>query len=59
MLKELVQELNQILTDVETLTNENRELKAEKETISSQLLAANESFDGGILFSKENYGKIY
>ena len=43
MLKELVQELNQILTDVETLTNENRELKTEKETISSQLLIANES----------------
>lgn len=43
MLKELVQELNQILTQVETLTNENRELKTEKETINSQLLATNES----------------
>ena len=43
MLKELIQELNQILTEVETLTKENRELKTEKETISSQLLIANES----------------
>ena len=43
MLKELVQELNQILTDVEALTKENGELKTEKETINSQLLAANES----------------
>ena len=38
MLNELVQELNQNLTNIETLTNENREIKAEKETISSQLL---------------------
>ena len=30
MLKELAQELNQILTDVETLTKENKELKIEK-----------------------------
>ena len=43
MLKELVQELNQILIEVETLTKQNKELKVEKETISSQLLAANES----------------
>ena len=43
MLKELVQELNQILTEVETLTKENRELKTEKETISSKLLTTNES----------------
>ena len=43
MLKELVQELNQNLTSIETLTKENGELKTEKETISSQLLAANES----------------
>ena len=33
MLIELVQELNQILTGVETLTKENKELKAEKETL--------------------------
>ena len=32
MLKELVQELNQILTDVEALTKENGELKTEKKT---------------------------
>ena len=43
MLKELVQELNQNLTNIESLTKENRELKIEKETISSQLSAANES----------------
>ena len=43
MLKELAQELNQILIEVETLTNENRELEIEKETINSQLLAVNES----------------
>ena len=30
MLNELVQELNQNLTNIETLTNENREIKAEK-----------------------------
>ena len=42
MLKELVQELNQILIEVETLTRENEELKAEKEIINSQLLATNE-----------------
>ena len=38
MLKELVQELNQILINVENLTKENRELKTEKETINSQFL---------------------
>ena len=43
MLKELAQELNEILRAVETLTNENRELKVEKETINSQLLVTNES----------------
>ena len=43
MLKELVQELNQILIEVESLTRENKELKTEKETISSQLLTTNES----------------
>ena len=30
MLIELVQELNQTLTEIETLTRENEELKAEK-----------------------------
>ena len=35
MLKELVQELNQILTEVETLTKENEELRTEKETVNS------------------------
>ena len=43
MLKELVQELNEILGTVEALTKENGELKTEKETINSQLLATNES----------------
>ena len=43
MLIEFVQELNQILTEVETLTRENSELKAEKETFDSQLLEVNES----------------
>ena len=43
MLIEFVQELNQILTEVETLRRENGELKTEKETISSQLLTTNES----------------
>ena len=37
MLIELVQELNQTLTEVETLRRENGELKAEKETFNSQL----------------------
>lgn len=35
MLKELVQELNQILTEVEILAIENSELRTEKETINS------------------------
>ena len=35
MLKELAQELNEILRTVETLTKENGELKIEKETINS------------------------
>ena len=43
MLKELVQELNEILGAVEALTKENKELKIEKETVNSQLLTANES----------------
>ena len=43
MLKELVQELNQILTEVDTLTKENKELKTKKETINSKLLTTNES----------------
>ena len=43
MLKELVQELNQILIEVENLRRENGELKTEKETINSQLLTTNES----------------
>ena len=43
MLKELAQELNEILRTVETLTNENRELKVEKETMGSQLLAGDEA----------------
>ena len=43
MLIELVQELNQTLTNIETLTKENGELKNEKETISSQLSVADES----------------
>ena len=43
MLKELVQELSQNLTNIETLTKKNGELKTEKEIISSQLLTANES----------------
>ena len=43
MLKELVQELNQILTQVETLTRDNGELKTEKETFNAQLAEVNES----------------
>ena len=43
MLKELVQELNQNLANIKALTKENGKLKTEKETINSQLLAANES----------------
>ena len=41
MLIEFVQELNQILTEVETLRMENGELKAEKETFNSQLAEVN------------------
>lgn len=43
MLKELVQELSQILTVVENLTNENEELKVKQSTLNSQLLETNES----------------
>lgn len=45
MLIELVQELNQTLIEIETLTRENRKLKAEKETFNSQLTEANESLN--------------
>ena len=45
MLKELAQELNQILTKVDTLTKENEELKAEKETFNSQLTEANRALN--------------
>ena len=45
MLKEFVQELNQTLTEVETLTRENGKLKAEKETFNSQLTEANRSLN--------------
>ena len=44
MLKELVQELSQILTVVENLTNENEELKVKQSTLNSQLLETNESY---------------
>ena len=43
MLKELVQELSQILTVVENLTNENEELKVKQSTLNSQVLETNES----------------
>ena len=42
MLIEFAQELNQILTEVETSKRENEELKAEKETFDSQLTEVNE-----------------
>ena len=42
MLKELVQELNQNLANIEALTKETGKLKTEKESINSQLLAVNE-----------------
>ena len=45
MLKELVQELNQILIKVEALTKENGELKTEKETINSQLAEVNRTLN--------------
>ena len=38
MLIEFAQELKRILTEVETLTRENEELKAEKETFNSHLI---------------------
>ena len=52
MLKELVQELNQNLANIEALTKENGKLKTEKETINSQLLAANESLRAAL---EKNY----
>ena len=42
---EFAQELNQILTEVETLTRENEELKAEKETFNSQLTEVNRTLN--------------
>ena len=45
MLIELVQELNQILTEVETLRRENKELKVEKETFNSQLAEVNRTLN--------------
>ena len=45
MLIEFAQELNQILTEVETLTRENKELKAEKETFNSQLAEVNRTLN--------------
>ena len=45
MLIELVQELNQILTEVETLRRENKELKVEKETLNSQLVEVNRTLN--------------
>ena len=45
MLIEFVQELNQILTEVETLRRENGELKAEKETFNSQLTEVNRTLN--------------
>ena len=45
MLVEFAQELNQILTEVETLKRENEELKAEKETFNSQLTEINRTLN--------------
>lgn len=45
MLIEFSQELNQILTEVETLTRENEELKAKKETFNSQLTEVNRTLN--------------
>ena len=45
MLIEFAQELNQILTEVETLKRENEELKAEKETFNSQLTEVNRTLN--------------
>lgn len=45
MLIEFAQELNQILTEVETLRRKNEELKAEKETFNSQLTEVNNTLN--------------
>ena len=45
MLIEFAQELNQTLTEIETLTRENEELKAEKETFNSQLAEVNRTLN--------------
>ena len=45
MLNELVQELNQILIEVETLRRDNGELKTEKETLNSQLAEVNRTLN--------------
>ena len=45
MLIELVQELNRILTEVETLRRENKDLKVEKETFNSQLAEVNRTLN--------------
>ena len=45
MLTELVQELNQTLIEIETLTMGNRELKAERETFNSQLTEVNRTLN--------------
>ena len=45
MLKELIQELNQTLIEIETLTRENEKLKAEKETFNSQLTEVNRTLN--------------
>ena len=45
MLIEFVQELNQILTEVETLRRENKDLKVEKETFNSQLAEVNRTLN--------------
>ena len=45
MLIEFAQELNQTLTEVETLRKENEELKAEKETFNSQLTEVNRTLN--------------
>lgn len=45
MLIEFAQELNKVLTEVETLTKENEELKAEKETFNSQLAEVNRTLN--------------
>ena len=45
MLIEFAQELNQTLTEVETLTRENEELKAKKETFNSHLAEVNRTLN--------------